>query len=311
MTATTGTERLGGVSHPGDLLQVDGLSVTFGGKGRKPVRAVDGVSFSVRPGEVVGLVGESGGGKSVTSLAIMGLLPRRGVKVGGSVRFEGRELVGASRSELRGLRGREMAMVFQDPMTSLHPVVPVGTQVTEVLRQHTDLDRAAARQEAEDLLHQVGIPDPKRRLDEYPHQLSSPVGLRQRALIVISDRVGVMYLGVIVEEADSDELYANPLHPYTISLMSAIPVPDPDVEDRRERILLAGDLPSPANPPSGCRFHTRCPFVQPTRCHDEVPALRELAPGHRVACHWAEEIKAGRITPADTAFDPTAEAAND
>jgi peptide/nickel transport system ATP-binding protein len=127
----------------------------------------------------------------------------------------------------------------------------------------------------------------------------------------ISDRVGVMYLGVIVEEADSDELYANPLHPYTISLMSAIPVPDPDVEDRRERILLAGDLPSPANPPSGCRFHTRCPFVQPTRCHDEVPALRELAPGHRVACHWAEEIKAGRITPADSAFDPTTAAAAD
>jgi len=120
-----------------------------------------------------------------------------------------------------------------------------------------------------------------------------------------------MYLGVIMEEADSDELYANPLHPYTISLMSAIPVPDPDVEDRRERILLAGDLPSPANPPSGCRFHTRCPFVQPTRCHDEVPGLRELNRGHRVACHWAEDIRDGRITPSDSAFDPTAEAAED
>ncbi|GAB2673424.1 ABC transporter ATP-binding protein [Thalassiella azotivora] len=127
----------------------------------------------------------------------------------------------------------------------------------------------------------------------------------------ISDRVGVMYLGTIVEEADSDDLYDQPLHPYTLSLMSAIPVPDPDVEDRRERILLAGDLPSPANPPSGCRFHTRCPFVQRTRCHDEVPALRELAPGHRVACHWAEEIRDGRVRPGASAFDPTAEAGED
>ncbi|HEX5512002.1 MAG TPA: ABC transporter ATP-binding protein, partial [Actinomycetales bacterium] len=184
MTVTTTAAPRGGVGHPSDLLQVENLSVTFGGKGRKAVLAVDGVSFSVRPGEVVGLVGESGSGKSVTSLAIMGLLPRRGVKVEGSVRFEGRELIGASRSELSGLRGREMAMVFQDPMTSLNPVVPVGTQVTEVLRRHTDLDRGAARKEAEDLLRQVGIPDPARRLDEYPHQLSG--GMRQRALIAIA-----------------------------------------------------------------------------------------------------------------------------
>jgi peptide/nickel transport system ATP-binding protein len=122
----------------------------------------------------------------------------------------------------------------------------------------------------------------------------------------ISDRIGVMYLGTIVEEADSDDLYASPLHPYTISLMSAIPVPDPEVEDRRERILLVGDLPSPAKPPAGCRFHTRCPFRQPTRCHDEVPALRELAPAHRVACHWAEEVRDGRIIASAASHDPTA-----
>ncbi|MFT4294088.1 MAG: ATP-binding cassette domain-containing protein [Micropruina sp.] len=116
----------------------------------------------------------------------------------------------------------------------------------------------------------------------------------------ISDRVGVMYLGRIVEEADSDQLYEQPLHPYTIALMSAIPIPDPEVEDRRERILLRGDLPSPANPPSGCRFHTRCPYRQPTRCTDEVPQLREIAerPGRRVSCHWAEDILAGRLQPA-------------
>ena len=127
----------------------------------------------------------------------------------------------------------------------------------------------------------------------------------------ISDRIGVMYLGRIVEESGSDALYETPLHPYTISLMSAIPVPDPDVEDRRERILLVGDLPSPANPPSGCRFHTRCPFRQATRCHDEEPALVELRPGHRVACHWAKDIEAGRITASAAAHDPTAVQADD
>ena len=122
----------------------------------------------------------------------------------------------------------------------------------------------------------------------------------------ISDEIGVMYLGSLVEQSPSEELYLQPLHPYTISLISAIPVPDPEVEDRRERILLAGDLPSPAAPPSGCRFHTRCPFRQPTRCSDEVPLLRELAPDHRVACHWAEDVRDGRITAAASAHDPTA-----
>jgi peptide/nickel transport system ATP-binding protein len=166
------------------LLEVEDLTVTFGGRGRRPVTAVDGVSFAVRPGEVVGLVGESGSGKSVTSLAVMGLLPRRGTSVGGSVRFDGRELIGASRRQLSDLRGREMAMVFQDPMTSLNPVVPVGTQVTEVLLRHTDAGRAEAQAEAEQLLRRVGIPDPARRLGEYPHQLSG--GMRQRALIAIA-----------------------------------------------------------------------------------------------------------------------------
>ena len=113
----------------------------------------------------------------------------------------------------------------------------------------------------------------------------------------ISETIGVMYLGTIVEQSPSDELYAAPRHPYTIALMSAVPIPDPVVEDRRERILLTGDLPSPANPPSGCRFHTRCPFRQATRCHDEVPALRELTPRHAVACHWAEEIAEGTVRP--------------
>lgn len=166
------------------LLEVEELTVVFGPKSKGPVRAVDGVSFSVRPGQVVGLVGESGSGKSVTSLAVMGLLPGRGVHVGGSVRFEGRELVGAPQRDLADMRGRDMAMVFQDPMSSLNPVVPVGLQVTEVLRRHTDLGREGARAEAEDLLRKVGIPDPRRRLKDYPHQMSG--GMRQRALIAIA-----------------------------------------------------------------------------------------------------------------------------
>jgi oligopeptide/dipeptide ABC transporter ATP-binding protein len=122
----------------------------------------------------------------------------------------------------------------------------------------------------------------------------------------ISDRIAVMYLGWIVEVSPADELYDNPLHPYTISLLSAVPIPDPVVEKQRQSILLAGDLPSPANPPPACRFHTRCPFVQPTRCRDEIPLLRRLAEGHEVACHWAEDIKEGRITPRERepVFEP-------
>ncbi|WP_298806460.1 ABC transporter ATP-binding protein [uncultured Pseudokineococcus sp.] len=166
------------------LLEVRDLTVDFLRRGSEPARAVDGVSLSVRPGEVMGLVGESGSGKSVTSLAVMGLLPRRSSRVGGSVRLGGTELLGMAPRRLAGLRGDQMAMVFQDPMSSLNPVVPIGTQVTEVLRTHTDADRAAARDEAEDLLRRVGIPDPRRRLRDYPHQLSG--GMRQRALIAIA-----------------------------------------------------------------------------------------------------------------------------
>jgi peptide/nickel transport system ATP-binding protein len=163
------------------LLKVEELSVVFRQRGREDVRAVDGVSFSVAPGETVGLVGESGCGKSVTSLAVMGLLPRRGVLVEGSIAFDGTELLTLPADKLRTLRGRDMAVVFQDPMSSLNPVVPIGVQVTEVLVRHRGLSSGEARAEAAELLRRVGIPDPARRLREYPHQLSG--GMRQRALI--------------------------------------------------------------------------------------------------------------------------------
>ncbi|MFL6128735.1 MAG: ABC transporter ATP-binding protein [Mycobacteriales bacterium] len=167
-----------------ELLQVEDLSVTFTRRGRRDVHAVDGVSFSIAAGETLGLVGESGSGKSVTSLAIMGLLPKRGVRVGGSVTFDGRSLLDLKQDTLRDLRGRDMAMVFQDPLSSLNPVVPIGTQVTEVLVRHRDLSGGAARKEATRLLDLVGIPDPERRLKEYPHQLSG--GMRQRALVAMA-----------------------------------------------------------------------------------------------------------------------------
>lgn len=183
MTATATTPRR---SLHGDepLLSVRDLRVTFRRQGEEPFTAVDGVSFDVRPGQTVGLVGESGCGKSVTSLAIMGLLPSRGNTVEGSATFAGTDLLTLPADQMRDRRGRDIAMIFQDPLSSLNPVVPVGLQVTEVLERHRRMSRRAARPVARDLLQRVGIPDPDRRLKDYPHQLSG--GMRQRALIAMA-----------------------------------------------------------------------------------------------------------------------------
>ncbi len=166
------------------LLSVRNLSVEFGVRGRRAVTAVDDVSFDVSPGQHVGLVGESGSGKSVTSLAVMGLLPKRGVKVHGEVLFEGENLLTLSRKKLASYRGRDISMVFQDPMTSLNPVVTIGVQLAEVIEEHFEVKRNEAMRRAEGLLERVNIPDPHRRLKEYPHQLSG--GMRQRVLIAIA-----------------------------------------------------------------------------------------------------------------------------
>ena len=166
------------------LLSVRDLGVRFGVRGQKEVHAVDEVSFDIRPGQHVGLVGESGSGKSVTSLAIMGLLPKRGVRTSGEVLYGDRNLLELSTKEMGELRGRDIAMVFQDPMTSLNPVVRIGVQVSEAIRRHLGVDRTEARDRAEELLRKVGIPDPGGRLRDYPHQLSG--GMRQRVLIAIA-----------------------------------------------------------------------------------------------------------------------------
>jgi peptide/nickel transport system ATP-binding protein len=333
----------------GPLVELDHLKVYFPIKSGLvldrhigDIRAVDDVSLQIKRGETVGLVGESGCGKSTVGRTILRLYK----PTAGRILFEGRDISQLGENELRPLR-RRMQMVFQDPYASLNPRHSVGRIVGEPLRTHGLANRREADGRVRDLLKIVGLPADA--AGRYPHEFSG--GQRQRiglaraialnpdfvvadepvsaldvsiqAQIInlleqlqeefdltylfiahdlavvrhISDRIAVMYLGWIVEVSSAAELYENPLHPYTISLLSAVPIPDPIVERQREPILLAGDLPSPANPPAACRFHTRCPFVQPTRCREEIPLLRKLSSGHEVACHWAEEINEGRIKP--------------
>jgi peptide/nickel transport system ATP-binding protein len=333
----------------GPLVELENLKVYFPIKSGVvldrhvgDIRAVDDISLTINRGETVGLVGESGCGKSTVGRTILRLYK----PTAGRILFEGRDISQLGDGELRPIR-RRMQMVFQDPYASLNPRHSVGRIVGEPLRTHGLASRREASARVRDLLKIVGLPADA--AGRYPHEFSG--GQRQRiglaraialnpdfivadepvsaldvsiqAQIInlletlqdefdltylfiahdlavvrhISDRIAVMYLGWIVEISPADELYDNPLHPYTISLLSAVPIPDPVVERQRESILLAGDLPSPANPPPACRFHTRCPFIQPTRCRDEVPPLRKLATGHEVACHFAEEIKEGRIKP--------------
>jgi oligopeptide transport system ATP-binding protein len=303
------------------------------------VRAVDGVSLSIQKGETIGLVGESGCGKSTVGRTILRLYR----PTGGRIVFDGQDITTAGGASLRSVR-RRMQMIFQDPYASLNPRMTAAGIVSEPLEIHGVGVKSERQQRVRDLLATVGL-DPSYG-DRFPHEFSG--GQRQRIgvaralalhpdLIVadepisaldvsiqaqiinllerlqgefgltylfiahdlsvvrhISDRIAVMYLGRIVETANSRALYERPLHPYAVALLSAVPIPDPAVEGRRRRIILTGDVPSPSDPPPGCHFHTRCWLRErlgnPDRCVAEDPALRPLSSGHQVACHFAEEV---------------------
>ena len=314
------------------VLEVENLKkyfpITSGllGRASATVHAVDGVSFSIAPGETLGLVGESGCGKSTVGRTVLRLLE----PTDGRIRIGGRDVNGLRNAELRSLR-REAQMVFQDPFSSLNPRMRAGTIVGELLEVHGLARGKAKTRRVAELFERVGLRADQ--MNNYPHQFSG--GQRQRIGIAralalnpqiivadeavsaldvsiqaqvinlfkdlqaelglsylfishdlavvehISHKVAVMYLGRIVEIADRQSLFSNPQHPYTEALMSAVPVPDP--RRRKARKLLAGDVPSPIEPPPGCHFHTRCPLAQ-TRCRIEAPVLKEVAPGHSVAC---------------------------
>ncbi len=327
-------------SQNGTLLEVKDLVMHFPiyrGVIRRQVgavHAVDGISFDVKRGETLGLVGESGCGKSTTGRAILQLYK----PTAGTVVFDGVDLVALKGEQLRHMR-RKMQMIFQDPYASLNPRMTVGEIIAEPLLVHKVANGKEAGERVKQLLSLVKM-NPS-FADRYPHEFSG--GQRQRigvaralalnpsfivcdepisaldvsiqAQVVnlleelqeklnltylfiahdlsmvrhISDRVAVMYLGVIMELADRDEIYKNPLHPYTQALLSAIPIADPLVDAKKKRTILKGDVPSPANPPSGCRFRTRCPIAEAI-CAEERPEFRELKPGHFVACHFADQF---------------------
>ena len=341
MTAGTaaGVEEVRSGVRAGPLLEVEDLCVHFPvtrgilfQRRVGAVKAVDGISFSVRAGETFGLVGESGSGKTTTGRAIIQLTR----PTSGRVAFEGQDVSALRGAELRRMR-RQIGMVFQDPYGALNPRMTAGNIVGEPIRTHgLHSDGQDYRRRVGDLFETVGLNRSMR--NRYPHEFSG--GQRQRigvaralaarpsfiicdepvsALDVsiqaqminlledlqaeygvaylfiahdlsvvrhISDRVAVMYLGKIVEMADKNELYGNPRHPYTIALMSAVPIPDPVVERTRHRIVLAGDIPSPLHPPPGCVFSTRCPLAD-DGCRVAMPPTREWSPGHTVACYKA------------------------
>jgi peptide/nickel transport system ATP-binding protein len=345
------SEQAGAQAPPKAFLEVRDLRIHFPTDDGL-VKSVDGLSFALERGRTLGIVGESGSGKSVTSLGLLGLHNRRNAKVSGQIWLDGHEIVGSSPDQVRRMRGRKMAMIFQDPLSSMHPFYTIGAQIIEAYRLHNQVSKQVARKHAIDLLDRVGIPEPDRRVDDYPHQFSG--GMRQRAMIAmalscdpelliadepttaldvtvqaqildlirdlqkefdsaviiithdlgvvaeLSDDILVMYGGRCVEYGDVTDIFAAPEHPYTWGLLGSMPRLD---RERGDRLLpIKGSPPSLINVPPGCAFNPRCAYAELNggRSETERPELREIAPGHRAACHldredrrrlWNEEIK--------------------
>jgi oligopeptide/dipeptide ABC transporter ATP-binding protein len=334
---------------PTPILQVQGLRTQFETDGGI-VQAVDGVSFDLYPGETLGIVGESGSGKSVTALSILRLVPDPGRIVGGKVLFRNEDLLQISDEEIREIRGRDIAMIFQDPQSSLNPVLRTGFQVDEAMLAHGK-SKAEAHARTLELLKKVRIPAAESRVRDFPHQLSG--GMRQRAMIAMGlanapsilladepttaldvtvqaqilelladlnrelgtaivmithnmgvvaglcTRVLVMYAGQIVEEGPVEQIFDNPQHPYTWSLLRSIPRVD---ALRHERLRsIEGIAPDLLHPPSGCRFHPRCPF-RIEKCYRDEPHLDEVAPNQRAAC-WVTMERARGEMHADELID--------
>jgi len=317
------------------LLEIRGLKTHFKTDDGW-VHAVDGVDLSVNSGETVCLVGESGSGKSVTAMSVLKLVPMPpGRLVAGQVLWDGRDLVPLPPAEMQQLRGREIGVVFQEPMTALNPVYTVGEQISEGLRLHEGLSRAAAMERAAELLALVHISQPSRRVHDYPHQFSG--GMRQRVMIAmalacnprlliadepttaldvtiqaqildllaelkerlgmavllithamgvvaeVAQRVVVMYAGQVIEEGSVEEVFERPWHPYTQGLIRSIPRIDADASRGSRLVSIPGTVPSLVEPPPGCRFAPRCAYARDA-CTRATPALRQVGPGHRVAC---------------------------
>lgn len=342
-SGTSGNNEAGGTMNAvSKLLEVKNLKTYF----YPPEgisRAVDGVSFHVNRGETLGIVGESGCGKSVTSLSIMQLVPRPpGKIVSGEIIFDGSDLLKKRESKMLRIRGDQISMVFQEPMTCLNPVFTIGDQVGEIYQIHQGLSKKKALAKAVEMVKLVGIPMPERRIKEYPHHLSG--GMRQRVMIAMAlacspklliadepttaldvtiqaqiltlmkdlkerlgmsiifithdlgviaemaERIIVMYAGKIVEEAFSQELFGNPLHPYTESLLKSVP----DVKDYKKKLyVIPGNVPDPLSFPSGCRFHDRC-YAAFEKCKTEEPPLLTVRENHK-ACCWLHESKGGEM----------------
>jgi oligopeptide transport system ATP-binding protein len=304
------------------------------------VRAVDDVTFHINPGETLGVVGESGSGKSITAMSIMRLIPTPpGRIVNGSVNFEGDDVLAMSDEEMRSVRGNKIAMIFQDPMTSLNPVLNINRQIGETLELHLGMSKSQSRQRAIELLTMVGIPNAERRVDQYPHQFSG--GMRQRVMIAMAlscnpvlliadepttaldvtiqaqildlmrslqvehntalmlithdlgvvagmtDRIQVMYAGHIVETAPTEELFANPRHPYTVGLLNSIPRLDASAKTKLDPIR--GMPPDLIDLPDMCPFLPRCDYAR-EKCEQQNPPLLEVSATHRSACWFWEEV---------------------